>query len=177
MSENYDTSAEGRLDGVEYGLVSPDTNPSNEDVEAFVQSLFNNDPYYSFIGLTAERIADHEAVLSVPNDEPELLTPNPPALESLHGGVMSTLVDISSATAILTIDSHFYGYATASLDIEFVKPAHGRTEAHAQVTRKSDELVSTEVEVVDADGAEVATGETTWRVFRDAEMWEFVTAS
>ncbi len=177
MAEINDTSERRRLDGVEYELVAPETNPSNEDIEAFVRSLFANDPYYSFIGLTVERIADDEAVLSVPNDELELLTPNPPALESIHDGVMSTLVDISSATAILTIDSQFQGYATASLDIEFVKPAHGRVEAQAQVTRKSENLVSTEVSAVDADDVEVATGETTWRIFRDEEMWEYVTST
>lgn len=177
MSKPNDTSGHGRLDGVKYELVAPETNPSNEDVEEFAQSLFDTDPYYSFIGLTVERVADNEAVLSVPNAESELLTPNPPALESLHGGVMTTLVDISSATAILTIDTHFHGYATASLDVEFVKPARGRVEAQAEVTRTSENLVSTEVSAVDADGAEVAAGETTWRVFRNEEMWNYVTAS
>lgn len=170
-------TAEDRIDGVAYDLVAPETNPSNDEIQEFARTLFSNDPYYSFIGLTVERIADNEAVLSVPNEEPALLTPNPPALQSLHGGVMSTLVDISSAAAILTIDSHFYGYATANLEIGFAKPAHGRVEARAKVTRKKDNLVSTEVSVVDADGTEVAAGEATRRVFRDEEMWEYVAAS
>lgn len=58
-----------------------------------------------------------------------------------------------------------------------MKPAHGRVEAQAEVTRESENLVSTEVSAVDADGTEVSAGETTWRVFRDEEMWEYVAAS
>lgn len=86
-------TAKNRIDGVAYDLVAPETNPSNDEIQEFVRTLFGNDPYYSFVGLTVERIGDNKAVLSVPNEEPALLTPNPPALQSLHGGVMSTLVD------------------------------------------------------------------------------------
>lgn len=159
---------------IRHDLVAPGTDTSIEGVREFFETLFENNPYYSFIGLRVGSLAPGEADLYVEEDGPELTTPNPPALESLHGGVIATLADISSAVAIVTeFDGEIQGFATVSVNIDYKEAAHGRVDASAEVTDISEKTVEAEVTLT-SDGEEVAVGKTVWRVFRDPAVWNHV---
>jgi len=90
---------------------------------------------------------------------------------NLHGGVIASLVDTSSALAIRNTfeDPWEPGLATTDLNISYVRPATSDVAAEAEVVRVGDSLAVTTVEVTgvapSGERKVVTTGGTTYRVF------------
>jgi acyl-CoA thioesterase len=80
---------------------------------------------------------------------------------SVHGGVLSALVDIVTLSAISTVvdpaEDQMAG--TAELNISFLRPALGEAVyADARVLKKGRQLAVVDVDLTDADGRLVAKG-------------------
>ncbi len=75
---------------------------------------------------------------------------------TVHGGVLATLADTAVAFALATNFDGKMGFATADLTIHFLRRARGEVRARARILKKGQRVNVGEVEIVDADGREVA---------------------
>lgn len=99
---------------------------------------------------------------------------------TVHGGWMATLLDSAMGSAVMTTLPPNWGYATASMPTEYLKPlrlgvvmvkasariSDPRTAAALVATRRP--VVVASAEVVGPDGLVYATATGTYRVFRTA---------
>lgn len=86
----------------------------------------------------------------------------------IHGGVVATLIDIAGAAASasgLTSEDSATGGATSHLSVAYLAPAQGDLEAVATVQHRKRTMTQSEVAVRTADGALVAVGQITSRIF------------
>ncbi|MCI3204310.1 MULTISPECIES: PaaI family thioesterase [Pandoraea] len=80
-----------------------------------------------------------------------------------HGGLIATLLDTAMGMATRasgTVDN----LGTASLTINYLRPARGRITAHARVRRSGRSLAFCEAEVLDADDRLLATASAVFAV-------------
>jgi uncharacterized protein (TIGR00369 family) len=75
---------------------------------------------------------------------------------TVHGGVLATLADTAVAFALATNFDGKMGFATTDLTIHFLRRARGEVRARARILKKGQRVNVGEVEIVDADGREVA---------------------
>ncbi|MDY7080840.1 MAG: PaaI family thioesterase, partial [Halobacteria archaeon] len=108
-------------------------------------------------------------VVSVPHDTK---IANPVENMPIHGGVIATIVDTSSAMALRTTfddPKKIGGLTTTDLDVSYVRPATDDVYAEAEVVRAGNSVGVTRVTVEstspDGDKKEVAVGKTTYRLF------------
>lgn len=121
--------------------------------------------FYEWIGIQLVTVEEGRIVGKVPFDE-RLSPPSPPGPESLHGGVISTLVDMSAIGAALsTVPKPQNAFiSTSQLQIDFVESVQVAVRAEGVVNRLEDQRAEVSVEVVRAehpDKGPVATGEVT----------------
>lgn len=86
----------------------------------------------------------------------------------IHGGVVATLIDIAGAAASasgLTPDDGATGGATSHLSVAYLSPANGDLDAVATVQHRTRSMTQSEVTVRTTDGALVAVGQITSRIF------------
>jgi uncharacterized protein (TIGR00369 family) len=96
---------------------------------------------------------------------PEHLSP----LGTVHGGILSTLLDSAVGCAIHTTLSAHDTYTTVDLDVKFVRPVRpgqGRITAEAQVVHVGGRIATAEGRIVDADGTLYAHATTTCLITR-----------
>lgn len=89
--------------------------------------------------------------------------------DTVHGGVIATLVDIAGAACSASgvrADDGATGGATTHLSVTYLAPGRGDLEAFAAVVHRTRSTTQTEVAVRDADGRLVATGQVSSRIFR-----------
>ena len=123
--------------------------------------------YLSWLGVDVETLEDGRAVLTVEqNDDFENPAGND-GHDPIHGGIVATLIDTSSAFALRTTfdDPDAVGLSTTDLTVSYLRPATGCLRAEADVLRVGGSTGVTDVSVVGADG-EAAVGRTTYRLFR-----------
>ncbi len=75
---------------------------------------------------------------------------------TVHGGVLATLADTAVAFALSTNFDGKMGFATADLTIHFLRRARGDVWARARIVKKGKRINVGDVEIVDAQGLEVA---------------------
>jgi len=75
---------------------------------------------------------------------------------TVHGGILATLADTAVAFALATNFDGKMGFATTDLTIHFLRRARGEVRARARILKKGRRVNVGEVEIVDADGREVA---------------------
>src|SRR6266496_328564 len=75
---------------------------------------------------------------------------------TVHGGVLATLADTAVAFALATNFDGKMGFATSDLTIHFLRRARGDVWARARIVKKGRRVNVGEVEIVDAEGREVA---------------------
>ena len=88
--------------------------------------------------------------------------------DTVHGGVIATLIDIAGAAASasgVTIDDGPTGGATSHLSVTYLARASGDLSADARVVHRSRSMTQSEVTVHDAEGRLVATGQVSSRIF------------
>ncbi len=140
---------------------------ASPDGDSFIQ----RHGYLSWLGLTLESYEEGGAILSIPARD-ELRNPGAAAPAPIHGGVLATLVDTSSAFALRTTfdDPEAAGLTTTNLDVSYLRPATGDLRAIADVVRagRSMGVVDVEVESQTPDGPKlVVVGRTNYRLFRE----------
>ena len=75
---------------------------------------------------------------------------------TVHGGILATLADTAVAFALATNFDGKMGFATTDLTIHFLRRARSEVRARARIIKKGRRVNVGEVEIVDADGLEVA---------------------
>lgn len=140
---------------------------ASPDGDSFIQ----RHGYLSWLGLTLESYEEGGAILSIPARD-ELRNPGGSAPAPIHGGVLATLVDTSSAFALRTTfdDPEAAGLTTTNLDVSYLRPATGDLRAIADVVRagRSMGVVDVEIESQTPDGPKlVVVGRTNYRLFRE----------
>lgn len=96
---------------------------------------------------------------------PEHLSP----LGTVHGGILSTLLDSAVGCAIHTTLGASDLYTTVDLDVKFVRPVRpgqGRITAEARVIHIGGRIATAEGRIVDAEGTIYAHATTTCLITR-----------
>ena len=96
---------------------------------------------------------------------PEHLSP----LGTVHGGILSTLLDSAVGCAIHTTLGAEDRYTTVDLDVKFVRPVRpgqGRITAQARTVHVGGRIATAEGRIVDADGTLYAHATTTCLITR-----------
>lgn len=148
------------------GLTARETIKSLGGLE-FLRRLAAGELPGSHIGSTAGFFLDSvEHGRAVFIGQPTLAYYNP--IGSLHGGWISALLDSCMACAVQsTVDAGF-GYTTAELKINFVRPvleSTGIVEATGTIIHPGRQIATAEGRLVDADGKLLAHGTTTCFIF------------
>ena len=89
---------------------------------------------------------------------PELTNGSP----TIHGGILATLADTAVAFALSTNFDGKMGFATTDLTIHFLRRAKTDVRAHARIVKKGKRVNVGEVEILDAEGKDVARVLTTF---------------
>ncbi len=108
-------------------------------------------PALGWLGASLEEVALDRAVVKLPYRE-EITNGS----GTVHGGVLATLADTAIAFALSTNFDGRMGFATSDLTIHFLRRARGDVWARARLVKKGERVQVGEVEIVDAQGAEVA---------------------
>lgn len=103
------------------------------------------------LGASLEEVALDRAVVKLPYRK-EITNGS----GTVHGGILATLGDTAIAFALATNFDGKMGFATSDLTIHFLRRARGDVWARARIVKKGERVNVGEVEVVDADGTEVA---------------------
>ncbi|SER79092.1 PaaI family thioesterase [Natrinema salaciae] len=132
--------------------------------ESFVQ----RHGYLSWLDIEVECLEDGRAVLVIEQDEDFENPVGNDGHDPVHGGIVATLIDTSSAFALrTTFENPADAFLTTTdLNVSYLRPATGDLRAEAEVLRAGGSTGVTEVSVEGADG-EAAVGRTTYRLFRD----------
>jgi uncharacterized protein (TIGR00369 family) len=87
---------------------------------------------------------------------------------SVHGGVLSSLVDIATILAVSTlVQPHEQMAGTAELNISYLRPALGAAVyAAARVLKKGRSLAVCDVDLTDLDGRLLAKGRVAYALRR-----------
>ncbi|MGR9578938.1 PaaI family thioesterase [Pandoraea sputorum] len=80
-----------------------------------------------------------------------------------HGGLVAALLDTAMGVATRASGA-FDNLGTASLTINYLRPARGRITAHARVRRSGRTLAFCEAELLDAEGRPLATASAVFAV-------------
>ena len=76
---------------------------------------------------------------------------------TVHGGVLAMLADTAIAYALATSFDGEMNYATASLNIHFLRPASTAVVATATIIKKGSRVCVGTCDLHDAEGRQVAT--------------------
>lgn len=123
---------------------------------------------FEWLDLRAEAIEPGRVVFGIPFDEKFAN----PGSGSIHGGVTATAIDTASGFALRSTFDDPVGarLTTTDLNVRYVRPAQGDLRVEAEVTRAGGSMGYTESEVTtvhEGDRKTVATGGTSYRLFRD----------
>lgn len=127
--------------------------------------------YLSWLGIEIDSVEPERVVTRVPA-RPALENVGQADPPPLHGGVIATLVDTTSAIALRTTfeDPASAQLTTTNLDVSYLRPATGDLRATGEVVRAGRSMGVADVEVTAEtdDGRDaVAVGRTNYRLFRE----------
>ncbi|WP_255196279.1 PaaI family thioesterase [Halorarius litoreus] len=94
---------------------------------------------------------------------------------TVHGGITATVIDTASGFALRSTfdDPAQAALTTTDLNVRYVRPATNDIRVEAEVVRAGSSMGTTECEVTSVHDGErkvVATGGTSYRLFRDREF-------
>ncbi|WP_433325046.1 PaaI family thioesterase [Spirillospora sp. CA-294931] len=117
----------------------------------------------SLLGMTIESLEPGRVVFGL-TPRPEFSNP----LGTVHGGILSTLLDSAMGCAVHTSLPEGAGYTTLELKVNFIRPVPvegGRLTCEGTVIHGGRKVATTEGRVTDAEGRLVAHGTSTCMVF------------
>ncbi|TMC98452.1 MAG: PaaI family thioesterase [Chloroflexi bacterium] len=114
------------------------------------------------------RFADHPVrrflefrILDLTNGRCVMTTDFKPEFDNttgvIHGGILAMLADTAVACALATMTNGDMNFATANLNIHFLRPAHTGITATATIIKKGAKVCVGSVDIHDAEGRQVAT--------------------
>ena len=135
--------------------------PQTLDGGELMREFVKHSPFAQKVGLRLERIEPDMAEVVLPFEEGNVTIG-----DVVHGGAISTLVDVAAVAAAWSdaeIDSNPNG-ATVALSVNFIGAARGSDlRAVGRVTRRGRKLCFCDVGVSDSAGELVAQGLATYR--------------
>jgi uncharacterized protein (TIGR00369 family) len=131
--------------------IEADRAPVSPDLERRLRERLAGSPVFRLLRPEIEELALDYCALRLPYRE-ELSNGS----GTLHGGLLATLADSAVAFALATNFDGKMGFATADLNIHFLRRARGDVVARARIIKKGERLNVAEIRVEDASGAEVA---------------------
>ncbi len=90
-------------------------------------------------------------------------------LGTVHGGIITTLLDSAMGCAVHTTLEAGVGYTSIELKVSYLRPVHahsGELTAHGWVTKPGRRVAFAEGDVRDADGKLLATGSSSLLIIR-----------
>jgi len=138
--------------------------PARQDRDGIAPDLLQrlrkrlaDNPALGWLSPTLEELALDSCVLLLPYRE--AITNGS---GTVHGGILATLADTAVAFALATNFDGKMGFATTDLTIHFLRRARTEVRARARILKKGRRVNVGEVEIVDAEGLEVARVLTTF---------------
>jgi len=116
-----------------------------------LRARIESSPALAWLQASLEELEPDRAVLRLPYRE-EITNGS----GTVHGGILATLADTAVAFALSTNFDGKMGFATSDLTIHFLRRARGDVWARARIVKKGRRVNVGEVEIVDAEGREVA---------------------
>jgi uncharacterized protein (TIGR00369 family) len=117
-----------------------------------LRARFQRSPLLSLINFEVVSVAWGEAVLGA-DFRPEYDNGG----GAIHGGILSMLADTAVACALSTHFDGRMGFATANLNIHFLRRARSRVTATAKIIKRGATVCVGQVEIVDGEGELVAS--------------------
>ncbi|MFO7962785.1 MAG: hotdog fold thioesterase [Desulfobacterales bacterium] len=122
--------------------------------EQLTESL-NISPYHRWLGLKIETITDSGLILSMPWRDEIISLPKPQKV--IHGGILSTLIDLTGLYCILSQGAKVTG--TAYMNVDFLRTAtDGPLVAKGSVIKLGRVISTAEVSVYGPDNRLLAVG-------------------
>jgi uncharacterized protein (TIGR00369 family) len=118
-------------------------------------------PFIHLLGLRGERF-DAGITELVLDSRPELTN----HYGQVHGGVLTTMLDVAMASAARSLHPQSPGSVTVSLSSQFLRPGVGTLRATGRVRQSGRSLVFCEAEIQDEQAQVVATSIGTFKVLR-----------
>lgn len=143
--------------------------PMDPDAPGFVlDGWIDTAPFEDLLGMTVERCAGGEALLSMP-----FLVKFAQGGGVLHGGALTALADTAVALAIKSLLPEGTIFATTELSTRFLAPLRqGRVSARATVRGPEGRSFFGEATLQDTNGVEIARFNCTFRVARGQGIGE-----
>lgn len=131
----------------------------------WIEEVLVSSPVARSLGVSVVHASPDEVRVDLPFSEELTTVPG-----ILHGGVISTLVDIvgamASAAGLSGDDDAVTGGATANLSVSFLAPGRGDLSATASVVHRTRTTTLSDVRVRDQNGLLVASAQVDSRLFR-----------
>ena len=143
--------------------VDPTTMTGMEQLQAMIDGLLPPAPIAETLGLVG--FGGEEGSISV-ELVPERRHYNP--LGTVHGGVLSTLLDTAAACSVHSTLAAGEGYTSLDLTVKFLRPAteaSGRLRAVGRVVSRGRRTALAEAQVVDEAGRLVAHATSSCMIF------------
>lgn len=145
---------------------------SGEVVDELAATLRNHG-LFQWLDLDIEEATAGRTVFRLPFDEKFANL----ASGTVHGGITATVIDTASGFALRSTfdDPANAALTTTDLNVRYVRPATDDVRVEAEVVRAGSTMGVTECEVTSVHDGErkvVATGGTTYRLFRDRPFGE-----
>lgn len=140
---------------------------SAESIELVQRFLRESCPFNTFLGIEVAQLSPGFARLELPF-RPELI--GNPTIPALHGGTISTLIDVTGGAASMTrIDMREAMVSTIDLRVDYLRPGRShRLVAESTVTRMGNRVASVDTVCFHPDEPErlIATGKAAYNVNR-----------
>jgi uncharacterized protein (TIGR00369 family) len=134
--------------------------------ESHIRDVFaaylEHSPFARRCGLRLAAMETDRAVVELPYDD-SLTT----YADVLHGGAITTLVDVAAVAAAWSGAEPTEGMkgATVALSVQYLSAAKGEAlTAEARVTRRGSSICFCHVDVTGESGVHVATGQVTYKI-------------
>ncbi|WP_461211438.1 PaaI family thioesterase [Desulfocurvus sp. DL9XJH121] len=115
------------------------------DIEEYTDIIENRLPFHAFLGIKVRHLGEGACRLAIPF-RPEFI--GHVGWGALHGGVISTLVDVAGGAALQTLFGLDAKLATIDLRVDYLKPALGcGLEAEARVRLSGNRVGNSHVTV------------------------------
>ena len=107
-----------------------EANPNQRKLDAIRHFMAHEVPFNRFLGIQIMELDIGMTTMAIPYQEHLLGDASRPAL---HGGVLSSLIDVAGGTALLTTVEKGDRLSTLDLRVDYLRPA-GKAELKAKAT-------------------------------------------
>ena len=144
-------------------VASPDRPPGDPDLLARVRERARTNRFWATLGVVVEEAGEGWVRLRVPARDDLRNAAGAP----VHGGVLSSLVDMAVGGALSTMHEEAaggVGQTTLDLNVSFIGAADGDVQAEGRILRRGRTVAFGEASLRDAAGKLVAVGRATYMI-------------